>query len=659
MTGFLRRRTNQGNGIFIPIATKLIVAFILIIVFISSIFMVVGVRIINDRFVSEAQEKVYNDLNTAREIYLGKLTQVNDVVRFTGSRFFLRDALLSGNFEQATEELVRIKEQEGLDVLTVTDKYGYVLLRAGNLELSGDNQGHDRLVSTVLLYEDEPVASTVIVSSVDLQKESPLLAEQAYFKYIDTPLSRDREETEETSGMMLKAAAPIVDNQHNLIGVVYGGVLLNRNFEIVDKVKQTVYHDVVYKGQDIGTATIFQDDVRISTNVKNEDGSRAIGTRVTEEVYNKVVNEGKPWIDRAYVVNNWFITAYEPIYDAYNQIVGILYVGVLEQKYLDIRSQTILTFLAITLAGALFALVVAYYFAQRILVPINRLVSASKEVAQGNLDVKVKVATNDELKYLADSFNAMSLSLKRREEQLREFTTQKIMESERLALIGQLSANVAHELNNPLTGIVTYSHLLLERIPLDDPNRNSISKIVVQANRSKEIIRGLLDFSRQRKPDMTVCDINSILKECVSLVEDQALFLNIYIRKEWDPNLPPAVVDPSQIERVFMNIIINAAEAMEGNGLLAITSRFDPIEQEIVVDIKDTGPGIAEENMEKVFDPFFTTKDVGHGTGLGLAISYGIVSKHNGTLTLLSEEGKGTTFSIRLPVSAEPVKERM
>lgn len=259
---------------------------------------------------------------------------------------------------------------------------------------------------------------------------------------------------------------------------------------------------------------------------------------------------------------------------------------------------------------------------------------------------------------MADFFNAMALSLKRREEQLREFTTQKIMESERLALIGQLSANVAHELNNPLTGIVTYSHLLLERIPLDDPNRNSISKIVVQANRSKDIIRGLLDFSRQRKPDMTVCDITSILKECVSLVEDQALFLNIKIRKEWDPNLPPGVVDPSQIERVFMNIIINAAEVMESSGLLTLTSRFDPVEQDIVIDIKDSGPGISEENLEKVFDPFFTTKDVGHGTGLGLAISDGIVTKHGGTLTLHSEEGKGTTFSIRLPVSAEPVKER-
>ena len=656
MRGIIREKFGRSNGIFIPIATKLIFIFLLIIVIISAIFMVVGVRIISDRIFSEAQEKVRNDLNAAREIYLDNITHVNDIVRFTGGRFFLRDALLSGNMEQATDELVRIKEEEGLDVLAVTDKYGYVLLRTSNLALSGDNQGHDKLVRTVLLYEDEPVASTVIVSKEDLEKESPLLAEQAYFKFIDTPLARDREETEETAGMMLKSAAPIVDNQHNLIGVVYGGILLNHNFEIVDKVKQTIYQDVVYEGQDIGTATIFQDDVRISTNVKNEDGSRAIGTRVTEEVYNKVFNEGEPWIGRAYVVNNWYIRAYEPIYDAYDRIVGILYVGVLEEKYLDIRSQMILTFLAITIAGALFALVVSYFFAQRILVPINKLVSASMEVAQGNLNVKVNIITNDELQYLVDSFNAMAESLKRREDQLREFAKQKIMESERLALIGQLSANVAHELNNPLTGIVTYSHLLLERLPLDDPNRHSIEKIVTQANRTRDIIRGLLDFSRQRKPDKTLCDINIVLQECASLVENQALFHNIQIHKDFETHLPSAIIDPSQIERVFVNMIINAAEAMDGSGDLTLETRYDPLDQCIDIFFTDTGHGIADENLEKIFDPFFTTKDVGHGTGLGLAISYGIVKEHKGTIFVESEVELGTTFRIRLPVSTEREK---
>jgi two-component system NtrC family sensor kinase len=491
----------------------------------------------------------------------------------------------------------------------------------------------------------------MIVDGETLQQESPLLAEQAYFEFIDTPLARPRQESEETAGMMLKAAAPIFDSQRNLIGTLYGGVLLNRNFEIVDKIKQTVYEDVKYEDQDIGTATIFQDDIRITTNVMDEDGSRATGTRVSKEVYDQVVLEGEPWIDRAYVVNNWYITAYEPIKDIYDRIIGILYVGVLEQKYLDIKRQTIMIFLLVTFAGALFSLAVAYMFTQKILIPpINKLVSASKEVAKGNLEAKVEINTNDELQYLADSFNAMAQSLLKRDEQLKEFTTQKIMESERLALIGQLAANVAHELNNPLQGIVAYSHLLLEKMPDQEPNKVMVEKIVGQANRSRDIIRGLLDFSRQRKPDKTLSNVNQLIEECVSLIENQAVFQNIHIDKDFQEDLPLLVIDPSQIERVFINIIINAAEAMDGTGLLRLVTRYNPQTEFVEAIFIDSGDGIDPQDIDKIFDPFFTTKDVGHGTGLGLAISYGIIKGHKGTISVESELGKGSTFTIRLPI---------
>ncbi|MEW6717191.1 MAG: cache domain-containing protein [Chloroflexota bacterium] len=651
MRGLVRSIQRRLLRIRIPIATKLILSFLLIIISISALFVLVGIRLISNQIVSEAQEKVRNDLNAAREIYLDRLFHVNMVIQFTAERFFLRDALLSGNIEQATDELIRVREDEGLDILAITDKYGNVLLRANNVDVYGDNQGHDELVGLVLLKR-EPLSSTMIVSGEDLQKESPLLAVKAYFWFIETPLARAREEKSGMDGMMLKAVAPIFDYQHNLIGTVYGGVLLNRNYDIVDKVKQTVYQDVVYKGKDIGTATIFQDDVRISTNVRYENGTRAIGTRVSEEVYNQVVLEGKPWIGRAYVVNNWYITAYEPIKDINNRIIGILYVGVLEQKYLDIRQQTILTFMVITLAGALVSLVVSYFIAQRILIPINKLVSASKELAQGNLDARVAVITNDELQYLAESFNAMAQALKRRDEQLKKFATQKIMESERLALVGHLAANVAHELNNPLQGIVTYSHLLLESNQQEEKTKESIRKIVHQANRCRDIIRGLLDFSRQRMPDKTLCSINSVIQECVSLVENQALFHNIKITKDFQADIPLIVIDPSQIERVFMNMIINAAEAMNGSGQLTLSSRHLPAQKVVEVEITDTGQGISKENLEKIFDPFFTTKEVGHGTGLGLAISYGIVTGHKGTISVKSEVGKGTSFIISLPTKA-------
>jgi two-component system NtrC family sensor kinase len=647
----LRLPLNTRTSITVPIATKLILGFVIVIIMISVVFMLVGVQIINARVLAEAQEKVRNDLNAAREIYLSEQQQVTDAVQYhAAERFFLRDAILNGEVDQAIEELQLVQVEAGLDVLGVTNQYGEVLLRASNPELHGDNLGHDELIRTAL-WKKEAVGSTVIIAGEDLTIESPYLAEQAYFKFIDTPLTRQRPETEDTAGMMLRAAAPIFDEQKKLIGAVYGGVLLNRNHQIVDKVKQTVYEDLVYEGTDIGTATIFQDDVRITTNVKNEDGSRALGTRVSEEVYNQVVVQGEPWIGRAYVVNNWFITAYEPIKNVHNnKILGILYVGVLEQKYVVIRRQTTFTFLGITFGGALISLLAAYFISRRISIPIQKLVTASKSVAMGNLDAQVDISTSDELQVLAESFNAMALALKKRDEQLRDYATQRIMESERLALIGQLSANVAHELNNPLQGIVTYSHLLLEELPGDAPGLPSVQKIVGQANRCRDIIRGLLDFSRQRKPDKTLSNVNAVLEECISLLKDQAPFHNIYILNDLQEDLPLTVIDPSQIERVFVNIIINAAEAMDGNGQLILRSSYDSFRETIEIEITDTGHGISEENLEKIFDPFFTTKDVGHGTGLGLAISYGIVKRHRGTVSVDSEIGKGTTFRIGLPV---------
>ncbi|MCP4613378.1 MAG: HAMP domain-containing protein, partial [Planctomycetes bacterium] len=424
---------------------------------------------------------------------------------------------------------------------------------------------HNELIKAVLTGK-QPVVATSLVAAGDLQKESPHLAEQARFKFIDTPKARAREETEETRGMMLEAAAPVFDYGDNLIGVVYSGILLNRNFVIVDKTKQTVYQDMKYNGKDIGTATIFQDDVRISTNVRNEDGSRAIGTRVSEEVYNHVVKQGGTWIGRAYVVNNWYITTYEPIRNIKDEIIGILYVGVLEEKYLDIEQQTIVVFLTIALIGALISMALSYFVARTISGSIDKLAAASQEVTHGNLDVRVEIRSNDELQDLADAFNTMACTLKTRDEQVKDFTKSRIMESERLALIGQLAAGVAHEVNNPLQGIVTYSHLLLEKVSSEDPMRNSLQKIANQSDRCRTIIRGLLDFARQRKPHKVLANINPILQECVSLVEKQSIFHNIQIVKDFEQDLPKTRIDPSQIQQVFMSMLINAAEAIEGKG---------------------------------------------------------------------------------------------
>jgi two-component system NtrC family sensor kinase len=656
----LNRQSEKGiHGLFkrtlrIPIATKLILSYLAIIILTSAIFTIAGVQLIGDRIVAEAQETVKRDLNSARGIFMGKLRQINDIVRLTADRYIIITALKSGNVNDATVELLRIKGNEGLDILTITDASGVVLIRANNWNLAGDDQSDDDLVAAVL-RDRVPVAAASIVPEEELQKESLLLVKQAYLKFIDTPMARPRNQTEETSAMMLKAAAPIFDRGGNFLGVVYGGVLLNKNYEIVDEVKQTVFQGLKYEGEDIGTATIFQDDVRISTNVRNEDGSRAIGTRIMEEVYNQVIANGIPWVDRAYVVNNWYITAYEPIEDLNHRRIGILYVGILEQKYLDTKREIVLAFLTIAIVGTLMTMALSIFVSQRISIPIRKLVSASKEIADGNMDAKVEVRSGDELGKLAYTFNKMGEALKERDEQLKEYAKKKISESERLAMVGQLAANVAHELNNPLQGIVTYASLSLEKEVFDDTCKKNITKIVVQANRCRDIIRGLLDFSRQKNPDKTLCNINSLLQGCISLVENQAIFHNIEIVMNLDHSLPMIIVDPSQIERVFLNLIINAAEAMEGRGKLTIITTMNSTDNSIDIDVRDTGAGIAPENIEKIFDPFFTTKETGHGVGLGLAISYGIVKEHCGKLTVESKLGKGTTFTVSLPLIQEKV----
>ncbi|MCJ7824203.1 MAG: ATP-binding protein, partial [Anaerolineales bacterium] len=336
-------------------------------------------------------------------------------------------------------------------------------------------------------------------------------------------------------------------------------------------------------------------------------------------------------------------------------IIGILYVGILEQRYVDIERETLLAFLAITLMGTLGSMMLSYLLSKRISVPISKLAVASQEIAGGNLEAAVEVTSKDELGDLAETFNVMASSLKQRDELLMEFTKSKIMESERLALIGQLAANVAHELNNPLQGIVTYSHLLLEKMPDDgsDKDSASIKRIVTQANRCRDIIRGLLDFSRQRKPDTTVCNINSVIQECVTFVENQATFQNIEFVERFETDLPMVVVDPSQMQQVFLNLIINAAEAMEEGGKLTLFTSSNTTENSIEISITDTGYGIPEEYLDKLFDPFFTTKEVGHGTGLGLAISYGIIKEHGGEISVESKVGEGSNFLIRLPLEKE------
>jgi len=227
------------------------------------------------------------------------------------------------------------------------------------------------------------------------------------------------------------------------------------------------------------------------------------------------------------------------------------------------------------------------------------------------------------------------------------------MKSERLATLGQLAAGVAHEINNPLGAILMYAHLSLEEMEAADDRCRNLEKMVIEATRCKNIVRGLLDFARQSEPNVKESDANEVLRRTLSLLENQALFQNIKITTAFSISLPKAMMDSSQIQQVFTNIILNAAEAMAGEGELIIASRVASNGESIEIECSDTGCGIPRENLGKIFDPFFTTKEVGRGTGLGLAVSYGIIARHNGAIEVESELGKGTTFTVKFFLNSE------
>jgi len=288
-----------------------------------------------------------------------------------------------------------------------------------------------------------------------------------------------------------------------------------------------------------------------------------------------------------------------------------------------------------------------------VLRPIKRLVYASHQWGKGNLNHRVKSTSKDEIGELAETFNLMASSLKERDDKLREYTSQQIMKSERLATLGQLAAGVAHEVNNPLGAVLMYTHLVLEDLEDKDSRRNNLEKAVAEASRCRDIVKGLLDFARQTEPKVEQRDLNETLERTLGLVEKQALFQNVKITKDFCSSLPEIFIDVGQMQQVFTNIVLNAAEAMEGKGELTVATRMAGDNEHIEIELSDTGCGIPAENQEKIFDPFFTTKEVGRGTGLGLAVSHGIIAKHRGTIEVKSEPGEGTTFIIRLPVNGK------
>ena len=633
----------------ITFRNRLIFSFLIVIVITGAFSTFIGIKLIDKSIVPGIQAKVRVDLNSGREIFQGTIDDIQDVISLTSIRFFLRERILNNDMERLNSELQKIRLRESLDILNLTDPEGNILLRTRNPEEKENNQAFKEVIKRALNGRSV-ITSTEIISEEELMKEGETLARRAYTKIIATSDSKLTHKNAETSGMFIVAAAPIFSEKNEILGVLYGGNLLNNNNVIIDRIRDTIYENEKYKGKDVGVVTIFQNNLRIATNIQTENGKRAIGTIVSDEAYENVLIEGNLLNKIEFEVGDWYIAAYEPIRNISGNIIGILGMGVLESKFKSMEKNALWIFLGITFGGVILAIIICYMLVNSIMGPINSLLLATRELADGNLERRIELKNApEEITELSEAFNDMVSSVKERDEKLRQRAQEEIMKSERLAMVGQLAAGVAHEINNPLGGILLFSRLLLQKAPSEGLFKENLERIEKDAKRCQKIVQGLLDFARDREPKMEPLELNDVIEKVVNLFENQALFHNIEIIKNYQSDLPVIFADSAQLQQVFVNILLNAADAMGEKGVLTINTRSSRINDYVEASFSDTGNGIPPDQLDRVFEPFFTTKETGQGTGLGLSISYGIIQSHGGTIKVSSQVGRGSTFAVVLP----------
>lgn len=632
-----------------------------------------GIYTINSSIVRQAQEKVRTNLNSAREIYLSEVAHIRDVVTLTANAPSTATAFADGGRSGLSSLLSPLRANEHLDILSAVSPDGRVLFRSRNPRGFDDDMSGSRFVERSLA--GEVLAGTALFSPEELLGESADLARQATIEILETPRARPSDKQVGRSGMLLVCSAPVRNAAGKIVGVLYGGILLNGNNTLVDKIKMIVYEGVQFQGEDAGTATIFLDDLRINTNVQTSGGGRAIGTRLSEEVYNHVIVKKKKWVDPAFVVKDWYFSAYEPILDLEGKVIGALYVGMLGKPYAAIKQKVTLIFVAVLFLGSLIGLAVSGFIGSHLSRPIRELQGLVRRFSAGERDVRIAITTGDEIGNLAAEFNDMTRTLIQREEEIRTLNRElegkvrertveleeknqllivareELVRAEKLAAVGELAAGVAHEINNPMAIIRGNAELLQMAIPIESPIREEVDTIARQVGRVERIVASLLQFARRERKYLARTDLNPMLEEILAQLGHQVPLAGIVVRKELARELPQVSGDADQLRQVFTNLILNAVQSMPGGGVLTITTEEDNPSESCAVTVGDTGKGIEPEILEQIFNPFFTTR--AKGTGLGLSVSYGIVKDHGGKIEVTSKSGAGSLFRVSLPM-AEP-----
>ena len=482
----------------------------------------------------------------------------------------------------------------------------------------------------------------------------------------------------EDRALVLLALHPVVDAAGQPRALLVGGMLLNQNLDFIDHINRIVYPEGALPFGSEGTATLFLDDVRITTNVRLFQNQRAIGTRVSQTVRDRVLTQGQTWLDRAFVVNDWYVSAYEPLLDAQGQRVGMLYVGFLESPFRWVRHAMLavmgLIFLGVMAVSALLSV----RWARSIFRPVEQMNRTMQRVEDGDSAARVGLLpARDELGALAghldqllDVINEKASALRRWGEELdhkvaertRELEAsnaslqraqEQLVKSEKLAAIGQLTASIAHEINNPIA--VMQGNLDLIRDTLGgqtEPVKAELKLLDEQVERMRLIVTQLLQYARPTEYAGYVesLDLNRTVHDCLVLVAHLLAQTRIEVVRDLQASRRVAFNRP-ELQQVIINLLINAIQAMPHGGTLRLITRDWSDEDGALgatLAVQDSGPGLAPGVAERLFRPFYTTKN--DGNGLGLWISLGLVERYGGSILAGNREDgeRGALFSVRL-----------
>ena len=595
--------------------------------------------------------KVRADLAVAQGYFERMLAQVGSSTGAVAESHALRRAMDSP--ERMAPLLQRYREREDLDFL--------VLRSADALALEAPP-------GTVAAPLREHT-SVELLQLPTLQRLSPALAERVPVRLVATRNATPTERSVEDRAMVLLATRAVRDGEGRVLAWVQGGMLLNRNLGFIDHVNQIVYPAGSLPVGSQGTATLFLDDVRISTNVRlfgSESEERAIGTRVSRKVREAVLGEGRTWLDRAFVVNEWYVSGYEPLLDGAGQRVGMLYVGFLEEPFVWLKYGALaaigLVFFAVMTGAALLSL----RWARGIFRPLEQMEATMARVEAGELRARVgAVGSQDEIGRLAahldlllDAVGEKTAELQRwnaeldakveaRTQELREAQSQ-LLRSEKMAAVGQLTAGIAHEVNNPIAVMQGNLDLMRELLgPAAAAVSTELRMVDQQIERIRLIVTRLLQFARPTDYAGYVEAVHpaEVLEDCLVLVAHLLDRAQIEVVRRFEATRT-AAINRQELQQVFVNLLVNALQAMPQGGTLMLMTR-DVGADKVEAEVADTGHGLPAELLEAAFQPFVTRKK--EGTGLGLWISRSLVERYGGEIRAANRvPPPGAAFTVRL-----------